>query len=138
MSCEPAFRRYLAVFDGNKKDFSEVEHLFDSLYHEKMTFTFKDGEIATREDMKRLHADQLSKGSKITLIHFRKIGVECIDVKMRVENEQEDIVLHKVYSLEDNKIAMGQEVDSFLSIMKAGCASHVRLYNVMGKYQTNM
>ena len=30
---EQRFRQYLSAFDGKKKDFSEVEHLFDAIFH---------------------------------------------------------------------------------------------------------
>jgi hypothetical protein len=93
-----------------------------------------------------MHADQLSKGTIVTLVHFRKIGFECVDAKFAVQNDREGIykITHLIYSIEDNKLASSQEVDdsseltSFLSTLRARCASDWKLYNVMGKYGTNM
>ena len=70
MACESALRQYFAAIDGTKKDFSEVQHLFDALYHDDFTLVFKDGETTSRDDMKEVHAGYLSEGSKVTLIHF--------------------------------------------------------------------
>ncbi len=36
---EQKFRQHLAAFDGKKKDFSEVDHLFDALFHEEFSDT---------------------------------------------------------------------------------------------------
>jgi hypothetical protein len=147
MSCEPALRQYFAQFDGTKKDFStEAEHLFDNLVHEKFTLTLTDGTAVSRDAVKEMHADQLSKGTIVTLVHFRKIGFECVDAKFAVQNDREGIykITHLIYSIEDNKLASSQEVDdsseltSFLSTLRARCASDWKLYNVMGKYGTNM
>ena len=140
MLYEATLRKYLTTFDGKKKDFTpEVEHLFDSLYHEKFVLIFSDGKKATRENVKEMHAGYLAKGAKLTLLHFRKIGFECVDVEFHIKCEDEDKPIRLVFSIEDNKLAMSQVVnDSLLSIMKARCASNFRLFTVLGKYQTNM
>ena len=85
--CEPALRQYIAAFDGTQKDFSEVEPLFDALYHTDFTLTDevyntdhhlelsdKYGyETLSRDEVKEMHNAYLSKGSTVTIVHFRKI-----------------------------------------------------------------
>ena len=150
--CEPALRQYLAAFDGTPKDFSEVEPLFDALYHQDFASTQKlynkdhhlelsdkyGYEVSTRDEVKEMHADLLSKGSSVTLLHFRKVGLNCIDVEFRLTNEEEDTNSRVIYSIEDGKLASAREVDSFTSIVRARCASDLRLWRVFGKYGTNM
>ena len=195
MSAEQKLRQYFSLFDGYETDFSEVEPFFEAAFHDEFTW-HKDGNTLTRDAVKARNAELLSKGAKVTLIHVRRIGFECLDVKFRVEipehvclkcrrlandcdediysagdyyclscweeyestldmpqeeeedeeelaniqeeSEREDMIINVVYSVEDNKLAMAQEVDSFKSIIKARCSSDFRLFNVMGKYQTNM
>ena len=70
----------------------------------------------------------LPEGSKIILIDLRKIGLDCADVKFRVESEDELQTVHLVYSIEGAKLARAQMVDSWA----------LSVYDAMNKYQTNM
>lgn len=70
----------------------------------------------------------LSEWSKIILIDLRKIGLDCADVKFRVESEDELQTVHLVYSIEGAKLARAQMVDSWA----------LSVYDAMNKYQTNM
>eukprot|EP01083_Nonionella_stella_P044641 120169_1 len=135
---EPALRKYFAAFDGTKENFSEVENLFGALYHGEFTLVLTDGQTLSRTAAKEMHAGYLAKGSKITLIHLRHIGLDCIDVKFRIESDEDVQIVRLVYSIEDGKLARAQIVESFGSVLKAKCASAFRVYNVMHKYPTNM
>ena len=152
--CEAALRSYFAVFDGTKKeDFSNFDPLFDALYHDNFTLVLKDeasyasvepsifyGMTLSRDKVKDDHANKLSKGTTLTLIHFRKIGLNCVDVQFALKNEDEDIVIRAVLTIEDDKIVKATVVnDSFFSVLKAKCSSAYHTYHVsMNKYQTNM
>ena len=152
-TCEAALRSYFAVFDGSKReDFSYIEPLFDALYAKNFTLVLKNDDAYTstasifygmtlsRDQVKDDHAKKLSKGTKLTLIHFRKIGLNCVDVQFALKNEDEDIVIRAVLTIEDNKIVKATVVnDSFFSVLKAKCSSAYHTYHVsMNKYQTNM
>lgn len=153
-TCEAALRSYFAVFDGSKReDFSNIEPLFDALYAKNFTLVLKDdasytstssdifyGMTLSRDQVKDDHANKLSKGTKLTLIHFRKIGLNCVDVQFALKNEDEDIVIRAVFTIEDDKIVKATVVnDSFFSVLKAKCSSAYHTYHVsMNKYQTNM
>ena len=90
--------------------------------------------------MKDDHANKLSKGTTLTLIHFRKIGLDCVDVQFALKNEDEDKVIRAVFTIEHNKIVKAVNVDdTFFSVLKAKCSSAFHTYHVsMNKYQTNM
>ena len=158
-TCESSFRRYITAFNGAKKDFSEVEPEFDALYHKDFTLKLKewkapkpetdinekfatayDGKTLSRDEVKTFHASLLEKGTKITLIHFRKIGLDCLDVQLHFKNEEEERDIRIVYSIQNNKLVMAHEVqDGFFSVMRAKCASGFRTYHInMNQYQTNM
>src|SRR6056300_1010841 len=79
---EQKFRQYLAAFDGKKKDFSEVEHLFDALFHQNFcdAIHYRQEAPQTREQMKTLHARYFAMGTKATLIYYRRVGLKTIDV----------------------------------------------------------
>ncbi|KAL7548687.1 hypothetical protein ACHAWF_011953 [Thalassiosira exigua] len=116
--CENALRQYVAAFDGRRKSFSDVKPLFDALYHEGFTRTSKEGEISTRDAVEGLHADYLSRGAKLSLVHLQPIGVDCVDVQLRVESEEEKPLFRAVFSVEDGKFARATVVDSIASSMK--------------------
>ena len=139
--CEANLRAYLLAFDGNKRDFSSVENLFDVLFHEDFAFTFKDGSTPNpntiinekyaninygktidREEVKTYHAKLLSGGTKIQLIHYRKIGLGCIDVEMKIINKEEGMerLIREVYSIQSNKFIRCIRVnDGLFSVIKA-------------------
>ena len=138
MTYETAIRKYFASFDGTEKEFSQMEHLFDALYHEKFNLTFKDGKTLSRDATKEMQATYLAKGSKIKIIHLQKIGLDCINIEFHVENEEEKLTIRSVHSIEDGKLVRAQVVDSFGSILKAKCGNGFRVNGVMARYQTNM
>ena len=111
MPCEVALQRYFATFDGNKKEFSEVEHLFDDLYHEDFQLDFQSFTL-TREVAKRAHASYMSRCAQVTLIHFRRIGLDLVDVKFHINNreEEEDFIIHMMYTIRDDKLLKSYEL----------------------------
>eukprot|EP01083_Nonionella_stella_P075503 205300_1 len=131
-TCEASFRQYITVFDGTKREFSEVEQTkFDNLFHKDFTMTIK-----TTEAYESIKED-CYYGKMI--IHFRKIGLDCLDVQFRVQNEDEDKVTRVVYTIEDGKIIWAQVVDDkFVPVMKAKCACGFRTYKSMNRYPTDM
>jgi len=148
--CEAVFRRYIAIYDGTKKDFSEeTELLYDELFHPKFTFITKPmkqdhhdkfdlhlrhGMKISREDLKGLHMMHLSEGTRISLIHF-KAGLGCVDVKFNLKNIDEDRDIRVVYSVEDDKLVKGREVeDSFLSVTKAKWCSG-SIFNAFHRFE---
>ncbi|KAL7549213.1 hypothetical protein ACHAWF_012475 [Thalassiosira exigua] len=78
----------------------------------------KDGKRFTRDEIKEMHLDHLVKGSKMTLIHFKPIGMDRIDVEVGLESKEQRKTLEIVYWLEDNKFAKAQIVNCLVSIMK--------------------
>lgn len=153
-TCESA-----QAFNGAKEDFSEVEPEFDALYHNDFTLKLKewkapapeteinekfatahDGKTLSRDEVKKFHASLVEKGTKITLIHFRKIGLDCLDVQLHIKYEEEERDVRIVYSIQNNKLVMAHEVQNgFFSVMRAKCASGFHTYHInMNQYQTNM
>jgi len=93
--------------------------------------------VLDRDVVKKFHASYLSKGAKVTLIHYRRIGLDCVDVQFQVESKSKGDTrkFRMVYTIEDNKIVRSQEVnDNFFSVLKAKCSSGLHTFNV---YQTS-
>ena len=93
--------------------------------------------VLDRDAVKKFHASYLTKGAKVTLIHFRRIGLDCVDVQFHVKSLKgnDARVFRMVYTIEDNKIVKSQEVnDNFFSVLKAKCSSGLHTFNV---YQTS-
>lgn len=96
---------YLTLFDGKKKTFEEVEHVFNALYHEDCVITDGDGNTKTREEMKQTHAKKLAMASKCTLLLFRVITFDTIEIKYRLVNDEEDKVIYQLLTTNgDNKV----------------------------------
>jgi hypothetical protein len=147
-------RQYFAAYDGTPKEFEEVESLFDAAFHKKFALVRKtggrkyiddmrgnnvdEGKVLDRDAVKELHASYLNKGTKITLIHYRRIGLDCYDCEFRIENADEDEVYRVVYTIEDGKIERSQEVNNDLQVIRAKCSSALHTFNVFNKYPTNM
>jgi hypothetical protein len=145
---EATFRRYIAIYDGTKKDFQEeAEPFYDELFHTKFTLTtkpmkedhhdkfdlhFRHGKTLTREESKASHANHLAIGTKITIIHFKfkQVSPFIVDVKFNLKNDLEDKDIRVVYSVEDDKLLTGQEVeDSFFSVAKAKSSRRLQFFN---------
>ena len=154
---EISLRQYFAAYDGTLKEFDEeVESLFDAAFHDKFKLVRRsggrkyidgmqgnmvdEGTVLDRDAVKELHASYLSKGAKISLIHYRRIGLDCYDCEFRLRCNSEGIdeVYRVVYTLQDGKIERSQEVYNDLDTIKAKCSSALHTFNVLNKYQTNM
>ena len=109
---EQKFRQYLAAFDGKKKDFSEVEHLFDALFHQNFcdAIHYRQEAPQTREQMKTLHARYFAMGTKATLIYYRRVGLKTIDVSYRLFNDEEDVVTRQLITREFKHIVRTQQL----------------------------
>lgn len=134
---EAAFREYISNYDGTQKDFSsEVEPLFDALYHENFTIQYKDttsyestdedlyyGKTIDRNAVKDLHISSLSDGVKYTIVHFysKRIACNCIDVLLCGEKEgEETFTFRVVYRIEGDKLAEAVVVDDdYWEVLKA-------------------
>ena len=141
MSWESNLKQYFAAFEASKRDFSEVEPLFDSLYHEDFTFISKDGKTLNRDDVKELHAGCYSMGIKLQSFTFKRIASDSIDVLFRsesLEGGDRDNIVHAVYSIEDNKVTKCEVVNEcFSSVAKAPRRSSCRFHEYtswMNKY----
>jgi len=153
-SAEIVLRQYFAAYDGTPKEFEEVESLFDAAFHKKFALNRKtggrkyiddlrgnnvdEGKVLDRDAVKELHASYLNKGTKITLIHYRRIGLDCYDCEFRIQNADEDETYRVVYTIEDGKIERSQEVNNDIQVIRAKCSSALHTFNVFNKYPTDM
>jgi uncharacterized NAD-dependent epimerase/dehydratase family protein len=111
MSCEAALRQYFDAFDGSKKNFSEVDELFNAVYHEKYTLVM-NGKTFDRDMAKDVAAGYLARGSKVDVVDLRRIDADRIGVQIGGQNEEEYKVGHVVYTIEDNKIVKAHVIDN--------------------------
>ena len=96
---------YLSLFDGSKKSFGEVERVFNYLFHEDCIITDSDGNTRNREDLKQNHAEKLALSSKCTLLLFRVVTYDIIEIKYRLVNDEEDKIIHQILTTNgDNRV----------------------------------
>ena len=110
-TAEASLRHYWSMFNGTKKDFSEVESQFELTFHEQFTHIFQDGRILTREETKQHHTNHLAKGSIISIIHFKVVSPDYADVQFSVKNDEECQVFRVLFTIKDNKLLKAQLVD---------------------------
>ena len=53
--------------------------------------------------MFELEAARLTNGTKVTLVRFRKIALDCVDIKLRLVNGKEEINVCVVTVIAANK-----------------------------------
>ena len=111
---ERAFRRYIAAFDGTS-NISEKEFTsrFNNLYHKNFIFLSKDGNEITREQVYEMEARALASGTKVTLIHFRKIGLNCtsVDIKLGLVNGKKENTIRAVITRFGKQAVISKEID---------------------------
>jgi hypothetical protein len=158
---ELALRQYIAAFDGtNNISPAEFQTRFDNLYHKDFTFlpknektmrengftTIKSKEPLSREEVFEREASKLTDGTKMILIHFRKIGLDCIDIKLGIVNGKEESTVRVVTTISEKQAVVSREIDESpesnlffpTQVMRAQCASAVYKWKEFGKFQTNM
>lgn len=132
---ELALRQYVAAFDGgstNKKiSPEEFKTLFDNLYHKDFTYITKDGLKLTREQVYEREVQKLADGgTTVTLVHFRKIGLDCMDVKLGIVNGDEKRTVRAVSTISAGKAVISKEIDE--------TTNFVYKWQEFGTFQTNM
>ena len=88
---------------------------------------FKAAAPVTREEMFQLYSELYASGLEISLIHLRKIGLDCIDIKLRLVNGKEETTIRVVNTISGNQAVSSREIDEAfpLKVLEAKCASAV-------------
>jgi hypothetical protein len=107
---ETHFLRYLRTFDGSKREFSDVEVLFDQLYDDDF-YESKNDTLVTKDQVRQAHTRLFELGSTVTLIHFKHNGVNQIDIKYRLVNTEADRTIHQMITTKDKKIIRAENLD---------------------------
>ncbi len=107
---ETHFLRYLRTFDGTKREFSEVEALFNELYDDDYYESKKDT-LVTKDQVRLAHTRLFEIGSKVTLLHFKHKGADKIDIKYRVVNAEADRTIHQLIIIKNKKIIRAEDMD---------------------------
>ena len=107
---ETHFLRYLRTFDGTKRDFSEVETLFNELYDDDF-YENKNDTLVTKDQVKEAHTRLFEIGSKVTLMHFKQKRPDQIDIKYRIFNAEKNRTIHQLIIIKDKKIIRAEDLD---------------------------
>ncbi len=119
---EDKVRQYAALFDGTKKDFSEVEAIFDNLYHEDFVGETSNGEKLNKEGRKELDKQRFAAAAKITHVTYKRIDYNKALVEFYLfdlESEDKDIIIQTLVSIKDKKIIESNRVDRLTGIIAA-------------------
>ena len=123
---ELALRKFIAAFDGtNSISQADFQSRFDNLHHKNFTLYPKDEKVTgedglitvksqvplTRNEVFESWSKRLASGTKITLIHFRKIGLDCIDIKIRQVTGQEEDTIRVISKTTGQQVIVSREID---------------------------
>ena len=150
---EMALRQYIAVFDGSNTAPDDFQAKFDALYGPKYTFVPKGAkadqkgwdaigmELTSKEPIGRaafLEAEKAkyASGTKLTLVHIRKIGLDCFDIKI----ESGDSFVRTVTTISDKQSAISREIDDGVqfAMLEAAFSNLCFKWVEFGTYGTTM
>lgn len=134
---EDKVRQYASLFDGNKKDFSEVESMFNDLYHDDYQGTVSDGVELSREAKKQLDSERLASGVKVTNVEYTRIGLNKALVEFHLDKESEGhyVVAQDLVTIKDKKIIEARRVYRASGIIKAMWLSDYHSLRRIQSYQ---
>eukprot|EP00804_Cyclotella_cryptica_P026070 CCRYP_013936-RA/>CCRYP_013936-RA protein AED:0.11 eAED:0.11 QI:0/-1/0/1/-1/1/1/0/279 len=142
MSIENKFRTYLSAFDGTKKDFSNMEHLFEEIYDKDFVLV-DDGHVIDREQIKRIHEKAFEHGSTATLLQVSSHFVEdssfgdmeesTIEFKFRLTNDEWDIVIHNIATVQGNKLIRAKLVEETKPILFINFEAYMNAFDGTSK-----
>ena len=108
--CEQIFiSEYLAEFDGTKKNFEDVDYLFEIIYDDEYTDVI-NGMRVTKEQLREIHAKHFSLGSRVSIIHSER-GVGSVFVNYRLSNDKNDMFIQSSVAIESNKFIRARTLD---------------------------
>ena len=108
--CEQIFiSEYLAEFDGTKKNFEDVDYLFEIIYDDEYTDVI-NGMRVTKEQLREIHAKHFSLGSRVSIIHSER-GVCSVFVNYRLSNDKNDMFIQSSVAIESNKFIRARTLD---------------------------
>lgn len=93
VSSVAAFRNYYAAIGSTQQKNYDLKRLFDRLYHDRYILVTKDGRIANK-DVREMHSGFVTKDAKITPIYYEKVGSDCLDIKLRWQDGNDDHIIH--------------------------------------------
>ena len=133
---EHKVRQYAAIFDGTKKDFSEVEAIFYNLYHEDFVGETSNGEELDKEARKELDKQRLAAGAKITNVAYTRIDYNKALIEFCVEeSEDKNVIVQNLVTIKDKKIIEARQVDRLAGIIKACWLSDYHSLRRVQSYQ---
>ncbi|KAL9179677.1 hypothetical protein ACHAXT_008967 [Thalassiosira profunda] len=133
MSFKHKFLAYVALFDGTPKIFADVEPLFDAIYDDE--YLQIDGTTLDKSQMRTIHKNCLSIGTRATLISFEPFAsTNSITYKVRVVNERVDFVIHMVGTVERGKLIRNKAL-YFSPAPLLQAKSTLNMYEVERKFQ---
>ena len=147
---ELALRQYFAAFDGiNNIAQEDFKSCFDNLYAKDYTFYTNNGNTLTREEIYERQTKLLASGMKATLIYFRRIGLDNIDIKVGLANGEEYRTFRVVVTITGGQAMICREIDEsetanffYLTpatqVMEAKVTNAVYKWKEIGTFGTNM
>jgi len=111
--CEQLMRQFIYQFDGTRKDFSEIEYIFDLLFDKNFVMTSKHGIRTNISDMKRMFKSDLEKATTYMIQSCRRICIDTIEMEIRITNDEIDKIEHIVYLVEGEQLVRAQITNEF-------------------------
>ena len=114
---ERAFSHYISAFDGTCSiSTAEFQSRFGNVFHDDFIFhcnndALKESRTLTREEVYVNEAAIRADGTRVALIHFRRIGLDCIDIKLHLVNGENESISRVFLTITDDKAINAKEID---------------------------
>ena len=117
---EDKIRQYASLFDGTKKDFSDVESMFNDLHHDDYHGTINDGVELSREAKKELDSERFALGVMASNVYTRiSWNKALVEFHLDQEVNGHAVIVQDLITIKDKKIIEARRICSLPGMMKA-------------------
>ena len=100
---ESNIRTFLTTaYDGKKKDFSQVNHLFDNVFNKE--YINLNGMTLNYDEIRSIHENCVALNSRVSDIRIKSFHDNKVKFKFRVANSKFNVIIHMKGELKDDKL----------------------------------
>ena len=100
---ESNIRTFLtAAYDGKKKNFSQVNHLFEAVFDKN--YVNLNGMTLNYDEIRSIHENCVALNSRASDIRIKSFHNNKVEFKFRVANSKFNVIIHMKGELKDGKL----------------------------------
>jgi len=92
----------ITAYDGKKKDFSQVSHLFDNVFHKE--YINLNGTTVNYDGVRSIYENCVALNSRVSDIRIKSFHDNKVEYKFRTNDKIGNVLINMKAELKDNKI----------------------------------